>query len=129
MFEESMGSETQEAGSCNDQTTCLGGIYLVKYNYSFQYDCCDWNLCNSQDYSLKNLNYKCEFKKVVPKTKKLKFPVGNSKLPTVKQCYYCNGCSSSKGAKPVNCVDRNATVKNFACLVILYFNIYFVSNV
>ena len=120
-----MGTEMQEAGSCNDQSTCLGGIFIVKYNYTFTYDCCDYNLCNTLDYG-KTLNYKCEFHKTVPKTKKLTFPVRNAKAPSVKQCYYCNGCSTSKSAKVVNCVERNATIKNFACIVIsrLIFHFY-----
>ena len=108
----------KETGSCDNRGSCLGGVFIVRYNYSLVYDCCDYNLCNSPDYAAKKLNYKCEFSKQVPKTKKLKFPVQKRKTSGVRQCYFCKFCTTYENAKIVNCFGRNATIQNFACSVI-----------
>jgi hypothetical protein len=120
-YKESLGTESQEAGSCNEDGSCIGSVFVVKYNYTFAYTCCESNLCNSPAFVAKNLNYKCEFGKQMPKTMKLKFPVRNLKAPSSKQCYYCAGCTSASSAKVVNCAERNNTIKSFACMVYLVF--------
>jgi hypothetical protein len=119
-YRENLGVESQEAGSCNEDVTCLGSLFVVKYNYTFAYSCCDYNLCNSPSFMAKNLNYKCDQGKQVPKTMKLAFPVRKLKAPSVKQCYFCSGCTSPSSAKVVNCAERNNTIKNFACIVISF---------
>lgn len=119
-YKESLGTETVESGTCNDETTCVGGIFVVKYNYTFIYDCCTSNLCNSQEYNKRKLNYKCEFQKQVPKSKKLIIPVRKLNAPSVNKCYICDSCTSASSAQIMDCSQRNSTIKNFACIVKLF---------
>ena len=109
-----------QSGSCDNRGPCLGGVFVLGHDYSIEYDCCDFNLCNSPEYAAKKQDYKCEFNRQVPKTKKLKFPILNPKTSNVKQCYYCENCSTYESAKIVKCSERNATIEAFACSVIRF---------
>ena len=114
----SAGSQGFQSGSCSKDTKiiCTGPMFVTRYNYSFIYDCCMSNLCNTPEFDA-NLKMKCENNKPVPKNKKLIFPVRKKNMPSVKQCYYCQKCASPSTARIINCVERNNSIKNFACEV------------
>jgi hypothetical protein len=121
-YRETLNNQSLVGASCGEDETCMGSVFVVKYNYAFSYNCCQSNLCNSQDFIHKNLDYKCEFGKKVTKSMKLAYPISiNLKSSGVKQCYYCQQCTSSSYAKIINCKKQNRTVKNFACMVMYYF--------
>lgn len=122
VYKETLNNQSLVGASCSEDDACIGSVFVVKYNYAFSYTCCDSNLCNSQEFIDKNLDYKCEFGKKVTKSMKLTYPISiNSKSSGVKQCYYCQQCTSSSYAKIINCKKQNKTVKNFACMVYLYY--------
>ncbi len=108
-----------EVAGCNyNNHICGDSAFVVKYNYSLTYTCCELNLCNSKEFINNKLKYKCEFGKRLLKSMKLTYKVKNTKLPSVKKCYYCNECNSFKDAKIINCTVENKTNKKFACRVI-----------
>ena len=114
-----------EVAGCNyNNHICGDSAFVVKYNYSLTYACCESKLCNSQEFVNNKLKYKCEFGKRLLKSMKLTYGIKNTKLPSVNKCYYCNECNSFKDAKIINCTTENKTNKKFACSVVLYI-IYF----
>ena len=118
-----LNNVSQEFGECNKKNIYVDFIFNIKYNLTVTYAFCNTNLCNSQQFIDKNLNYNCEFGKKVSKNMKLKFPVIKNNLneqKSVNQCYFCEDCTSLtafKSAIIVNCSERYNSTRKFACWV------------
>lgn len=128
LYLEKKGNHSSLVGKCNDQL-CQGDMFVIKQNYSFQYTCCDTDLCNNENLAFSSLNYKCEFGRKLTKSKKLIFPIETQKSAKVTKCFHCNRCNSSQIPKITNCAAKNKKSKSFFCQVFINFHLCIINSV
>lgn len=113
-----------QTGSCigNDTELQKGTFFIVKKNSISKYNVCSSSLCNTNEFSHKLFNSKCEKGKRINKSKsKLIYSSKIFNASSVKQCYYCDKCTTSETAFIINCFTRDFSIKDYSCLVALVF--------
>lgn len=115
--EASRSNYIEYGGSCNDEP-CNGGIFISRFNYSYQYSCCETDRCNTFGFANARLSYTCEFNKTVNRImQSLVYPHRRSLQAATRKCYFCDKCNMTNPGVIVNCTNKFPTTKT-ACQVI-----------